>query len=844
MIKNLIKEVEKRYGGKIATSNDCKYLSQDISDAINELISESTLRRFFGFLKTTSKPSVVTLNILSKFVGFEDWKDFQLNRDIENIANNDDKTWLRSFDISKKISLENINATKAKTGVNFDKITQRQFASERISAFIKNNFTATAFIAPGGSGKSMILSKWTSDELAKEKHDNIILYLKAQSITSKLSKETEFENYISSLLGINKLSDLKECLPQKNTKNKLVIVIDAIDELSHLKQKLEFFFFEIIKLIIKYKDQKFLKIMVSTRNTTWENCVSIITNSGKSISDAWYDVELRYNIHNKTNIPPLSRKEIQTIFDLTINTKSNKKIVVDELNHDLRYTISHPYFLQLFIKIFNPDIVESINSSADLLDEFLKTQIYYSNNSDEKIDILYTIINKSNAGIDGQRIKKKFIKEDYPIHLKHAGNYFEAYQEMLSFGIISEEIVENIYGLYTKYVFITHQNVFETLVINQLIDYYEGINFELFINLETYYYNKDILPVLISLAYQKAYKNRNHEVLSDFFSLNDKTLDNIQVAETIGNCLRGDKFMRETLVPIYAKNIKARKYYFEKYIDTNYLIHSYKYQMQHYYNNSTTKEEKIFSISFLLQAEIVSLEFDKYNEYYTILRELKPEKGMSPLIISRWLACMLTMSFVDNDSELLTYEDVRYYKELSKQHLTDNRSKNEPEFEFYVLPVLLLSGRIDIFTKFLEAYHPEATEGFLKESISEKNSHSALFSVYLKSLISNKIEELNIKQVEKALDTISLREGYIGIMTSESLLCKYYFSIDDIVNALKYFSEGIKIATSSGYKLYELLLLDVFLKEIKKTKSKINISNYEKRHQILHSKLNFLPLHY
>ena len=57
MIKRLIEEVEKKYGEKISTANDCKYLSQEINDSINELISDSTLRRFFGLLSASSKPS-------------------------------------------------------------------------------------------------------------------------------------------------------------------------------------------------------------------------------------------------------------------------------------------------------------------------------------------------------------------------------------------------------------------------------------------------------------------------------------------------------------------------------------------------------------------------------------------------------------------------------------------------------------------------------------------------------------------------------------------------------------------------------------------------------------------
>ena len=844
MIKRLIEEVEKKYGEKISTANDCKYLSQEINDSINELISDSTLRRFFGLLSASSKPSAVTLSILSRFVGFEDWKDFQLNRNIENLKSESETIWQKSFEIAKRISLENIKKSKIKIGLEFDRITQRDFAIKKIDDLIRGNHTATAFIAPGGSGKSIILSKWTDSQLSSEIQRDIILLLKAQYIISKINKETKLESWIANLLGVNSLNVLAEIADDISTNSKLVIIIDGLDDISNIKQKFDSFFSDIIQLINQYKSTNYIKIIISSRNTTWENCASIITNSGKAISDAWFDVELRYNINNKTNIPPLSRREIQRVFDITINNQKETKLVFDELSLDLRNTISHPYFLNLFINIYDPNLIGNLTSSADLLDEFLKTQIYYSNNSDEKIDILYAIIDSCNAGINGYRMKKKELSNQYPIKLKNAGNYFDAYHDMLSFGIITEEITENQYGLLTKYVFITHQNLFETLIINQLIEFNEGVNFELFNDIELYYNNKDIQPLLISLLYQKAYKNRNHEVLSQFFSLSDNTIDNSHVIETIGNCLRSDKLMQEKLIPVYAKNSKARKFYFERFIDTNYLIASYKFQMEQYYKNSTLTEEKIFSLSFLLQAEIVSLELNKYKELYNELKKLKPEEGMSPIVISRWTACMIAMDYIANIKETNLFDKITFYKELTKLSLADKKQYKEHDFEYYVFPVLLLSGKSDEFNKFMQKHHSENSKNFLTNSLSPKNNHSAIFAIYFQTLKTDKIEDKQVNNLINILDNLSPTEGYLGIMTIQTLLCKYYLRNDDTINAIKYFTEGLKIASSSRFHLYELLLLDIFLKEIAKTNSKINISEYKKRHHLLHSKINFLKLNY
>ena len=65
--------------GEIASwrNYDFEGLSREIQEKTGVVLSISTLKRIFGKVSYESSPSVTTLNTLSQFVGFEDWRSFR-----------------------------------------------------------------------------------------------------------------------------------------------------------------------------------------------------------------------------------------------------------------------------------------------------------------------------------------------------------------------------------------------------------------------------------------------------------------------------------------------------------------------------------------------------------------------------------------------------------------------------------------------------------------------------------------------------------------------------------------------------------------------------------------------
>lgn len=90
MYSDLKIQVEKVYGMPIKYGNQCQELSLFIFEQTEEYISFQTLRRFFGFIDQNKKPTIKTLNILSRLCGCYHYDDFMhriSNNKTENIFN-------------------------------------------------------------------------------------------------------------------------------------------------------------------------------------------------------------------------------------------------------------------------------------------------------------------------------------------------------------------------------------------------------------------------------------------------------------------------------------------------------------------------------------------------------------------------------------------------------------------------------------------------------------------------------------------------------------------------------------------------------------------------------------
>lgn len=73
----LLQLVEKHYNSKISTTTDFEALSTNIENETGELLSVSTLKRLFGYVNMRPLPRKSTLDILSRYIGHNNYEEFR-----------------------------------------------------------------------------------------------------------------------------------------------------------------------------------------------------------------------------------------------------------------------------------------------------------------------------------------------------------------------------------------------------------------------------------------------------------------------------------------------------------------------------------------------------------------------------------------------------------------------------------------------------------------------------------------------------------------------------------------------------------------------------------------------
>ena len=73
-LKFLREEVAAKFGGRLETTTDYDALSDAIEVSTHERVSTSTLKRLWGYVSLSPRPRTATLDLLSQYVGREDFR--------------------------------------------------------------------------------------------------------------------------------------------------------------------------------------------------------------------------------------------------------------------------------------------------------------------------------------------------------------------------------------------------------------------------------------------------------------------------------------------------------------------------------------------------------------------------------------------------------------------------------------------------------------------------------------------------------------------------------------------------------------------------------------------------
>lgn len=794
MVRELKEHIELRFGRKIEYQKDCISLSECILRTTGQHISSTTLRRMYGFLSTNSNPTRATLDILSLYCGYKNWDDFQVKT--QNYSNNSSliELWTKAQLIAKTTSRKTVDHINKKSSSTFT--INRTLVEERIEGFLNSKFNAMAIIGPGGYGKTTLLVKWYERVMKQKSYQkDIVLFIPAILLENCISKELIVVEWFFSLLGLpsNFLVSPTEGIPMSE---KLILVIDSFEELEILGSKSDKICMLLNQLIDGLAVYENVKVIISTRLNIWEEKLC-----GMRASEKWYMPHMNSFSSDGANIPPLTDDEIQEIIDNTINKRFIVRQLIEGFPLELRRTISHPYFLQLLLETYNPNGSTATLDKLDLLNNFLKNQVYATKFADEKVDLLNKIIDLTDYGKKSTSAIKNELREYFPIHLKLAGNYHAAYNDLLSFGIITESLVENRFGSYVKMVQVSHPQIFEMLIAHKLAAINGGITFDLFKKIETEYSNSYLLPSLIILIFQMAYRDRNTEALKPFFSLNRETLIKVFRTSSIQLILRKDEFLRRKLIPFFFKNEAAQKFLLEDFVDLDAISGSFILNIEAYSKNRFDAKANFIVSNLQSLSGVLKLNFSYLKGNATIFNLSKPNQTASPLIIGIWFSNRLFACYFNLFG---SFEKVAIdIENFTNSHYKTFSPSERNEFELGLAYGLILTKKYNLIAERLRyTLNDENNENLT--SIEKALRVFYFFGIWR---LTNTLSGNDANKIETYLNQFPDWCSYHPLIIARSVLSIHYLHSSNAEKAYISFRKATEISNISGYKLYEVKLL-------------------------------------
>jgi hypothetical protein len=144
----LLEKVKAKYPFSIVHSKDCDNLATDVLNSTGERISGSTIKRLFGFIKTTSNPNKFTLNVLARYVGYQSYLQFVAATNHNSSVSNDDQKHLFIEYVKQGSFTDSSKWHNNEAGLDF------------LNHFIDSDYDATALISEKGNGKSVLLAQF------------------------------------------------------------------------------------------------------------------------------------------------------------------------------------------------------------------------------------------------------------------------------------------------------------------------------------------------------------------------------------------------------------------------------------------------------------------------------------------------------------------------------------------------------------------------------------------------------------------------------------------------------------------------------------------------------------
>lgn len=413
-----------RSGVKQVSPADCKFLSAEIYKKTNKRISETTLKRIFGFASSRFSPSSFTLNAISDYCGYKGWDDFCSVSHSESVSSDKKpESFEKIAENAERITEYTLQILKAKSGIPYDKTISRSFLKEHMDIFANGDYNATLLSAPADFGKTTALCHWVDDLIAKNAktgNKDVILFFNNNVLLNPTVSANSLNDWLLALLGIYGDEDLSRLADLHKGINNFYLIIDALDSNP---TKIDYpIFNQLIDIISLYKDRKWLKVVISVRSGVCANNWHHIIDSRQK----WFLGFMAANSY--INVPMLDYIEI---LEIANNLRPGENHSLDsEMVPDFSYPLCLEYHYQNDPENFSLK-ASSEFSVFEAVSSYFLNRIYRNKHKDDMGVLLLRLVEEMDV------LREKYAVNSFNIH-KLLKDYEKAYHELLNLGFLQE----------------------------------------------------------------------------------------------------------------------------------------------------------------------------------------------------------------------------------------------------------------------------------------------------------------------------------------------------------------------------------------------------------------------
>ncbi|MBO9153097.1 NACHT domain-containing protein [Chitinophaga sp. GCM10012297] len=465
LIITLQSEVLRQFGVENIQPNQCKHLAQAILNHTGKLVSETTLKRVFGFAVTQHSFSRYTLNTLAQFCRFRDWEEFQTHfykKTFRPQSEDDQSKWADIRKRAAAVSHYTMLTLKNRSGVPFENTAPRQYCLSHIEKFLESSYAATVFIAPAGWGKSLALVHaaehyWFGRDPVYQ--NDVCWFINAHAAGSLLLKGFSLSAWLDNQLSLGNGDNFREYFSTHASEKggRLVLIIDGFDEIALGADKLKLLYNKLEDFVYSNDQHPWVKVILSIRSSTWGE-VFHQSHQYPSFRKYWY-LGPEMDEDTNTNIPLLTEQEVKSVLYNFDFDPSTVRLFSDSFLQKLR----HPYYLQLFTQLNatpgQPFIDENL-SLYEVISRFIQNRVFSSPANSFKVRIIDKMLQLLDMGRAGLYTDKCTL-------LNKNADLFPAYKELLADNILVEE------NLSQEIMF----NVKVRFAHNFLLEYFTAMHF-------------------------------------------------------------------------------------------------------------------------------------------------------------------------------------------------------------------------------------------------------------------------------------------------------------------------------------------------------------------------------